>query len=145
MLLKPGFGADHGVECGNSVFYDLKNNPKINWRPLLYLVALRFKDLADGITTGLLNSVRAFFFDDSPLSKSSIKTGLVSRVHDHVSGGSIFGYKILAMGYWDGLSFYPLGFPFHREKGGQAGDLKKRLTTANKRLSVQYRVVKECR
>jgi len=145
MLLKSGLGAEHGVECGNSVFYDLKNNPKINWRSLLYLVALRFKNLADGINTGLLNSVRAFIFDDSPLPKSGIKTELVSRVHDHVSGDFIFGYKILVMGYWDGLSFYPLDFSFHREKGSQADDVKKRLTTANKRLSVQRRVVKECR
>ncbi len=69
MLLKSGLGADHGVGCGNSIFYDLKNNPKINWRSLLYLVALRFKNLADGINTGLLNSVRAFIFDDSPPAK----------------------------------------------------------------------------
>ncbi len=144
MLVKSGLGAEHGVECGNSVFYDLKNNPKVNWRSLLYLVALRFKNLADVINTGALNSVRAFIFDDSPLPKSGIKTELVSRVHDHVSGDFIFGYKILVMGYWDGLSFYPLDFSFHREKGSQADDVKKRLATANKRLSVQRQVVKEC-
>jgi len=144
MLVKSGLGPDRGVECSNNVFYDLKNNPKVNWRALLYLVALRFKNLADVVNTGAVNSVRAFIFDDSPLPKSGIKTELVSRVHDHVSGGFIFGYKILVMGYWDGLSFYPLDFSFHREKGSQVDDVKKRLTTANKRLSVQRQVVKEC-
>jgi len=69
MLVKSGLGASHGVECRNSVFYDLKNNPKVNWRSLLYLVALRFKDLAREINPGIVNNVRAFIFDDSPLPK----------------------------------------------------------------------------
>ena len=116
VLVKSGLGANHGIECSNSVFYDLKNNSKVNWRSLLYLVALRFKKLAEGINSEVVNNVRAFIFDDSPLPKSGIKTEFVSRVHDHVSGNFIFGYKILVMGYWDGLSFYPLDFSLHREK-----------------------------
>lgn len=144
LLVKSGLGANHGVECGNSVFYDLKNNPKVNWRSLLYLVALRFKHLGNEINPSeLVNKVRAFIFDDSTLPKSGIKTELVSRVHDHVSGDFIFGYKILVMGYWDGLSFYPLDFSLHREKGGQIDKVKQRLKTANKRLSIQRQVMKE--
>ena len=143
VLVKSGLGTNHGVECGNSVFYDLKNNPKVNWRSLLYLVALRFKHLAGGINSEVVNNVRAFIFDDSPLSKSGIKTELVSRIHDHVSGHFIFGYKILVMGYWDGLSFYPLDFSIHREKGGQIDKVSLRLKTANKRLSTQRQVVKK--
>jgi len=107
MLLKSGLGAEHGVKCGNSVFYDLKNNPKINWRSLLYLVALRFKNLADGINTGLLNSVRAFIFDDSPLPKSGIKTELVSRVHDHVSDDFIFWVQNFGDGILGRVKFLP--------------------------------------
>ncbi|NEW85484.1 MAG: transposase [Mariniphaga sp.] len=142
-LVKSGLTKMQGIECGNSVFYDLKNNPNINWRSLLYLVALRFRNLAGKINPEMINSVRAFIFDDSPLPKSGIKTELVSRVHDHVSGDYIFGYKILVMGYWDGLSFYPLDFSLHREKGGQVDDVKQRLTTANKRLSSQRQEVKK--
>jgi len=74
--------------------------------------------------------------------RSGIKTEFVSRIHDHVSGGFIFGYKILVMGYWDGLSSYPLDFSLHREKGGQIDDVKKRLKTANKRLSTQRKAIK---
>lgn len=142
MLVKSGLGANYGVECGNSVFYDLKNNPKVNWRSLLYLGALRFKYLAGEMNPGLKNNIRAFIFDDSPLPKSGIKTEFVSRVHDHVSDNFIFGYKILVMGYWDGLSFYPLDFSLHREKGDKIDKAKKRLTTANKRLSAQRKVMK---
>ena len=141
MLVKSGLGASFGIECGNSVFYDLKNNPKVDWRSMLYLVALRFKHLSGEIHPKAKNSVRAFIVDDSPLAKSGIKTELVSRIHDHVSKGFIFGYKILVLGYWDGFSFYPLDFSLHREKGGEIDDVKKRLATTNKRLSTQRQVM----
>ncbi|MCP4178356.1 MAG: transposase, partial [bacterium] len=142
-LVKSGLGVNYGVECSNSVFYDLKNNSKVNWRSLLYLVALRFKHNAESVNTNLKNNTGSFIFDDSPLPKSGVKTEFVSRIHDHVSGNFILGYKILVMGYWDGLSFYPLDFSLHREKGGQWDKVKKRLKTANKRLSVQRHVVKK--
>jgi hypothetical protein len=38
-FLKSGLAQAKGVDCGNSVFYNLKNNPKVNWRSLLYLVS----------------------------------------------------------------------------------------------------------
>jgi predicted nucleic acid-binding Zn-ribbon protein len=139
-LVKSGLSSNYGVECGNNVFYDLKNNPKINWRSLLYLIALRFKYLSKSVNSDIIGNVRAFIFDDSTLPKSGIKTEFVSRVHDHVSGDFIFGYKIMVMGYWDGLSFYPLDFTLHREKGGQIDKVKQRLSTTNKRLAAQRQV-----
>ena len=143
LLVTSGLAQAQGVDCGNSVFYDLKNNPKVNWRSLLYLVVLRFRNLAGKLNPNLTGNVRAFIFDDSPLPKTSHKTELVSRVHDHVSGAFILGYKILVMGYWDGLSFYPLDFSIHREKGGQIDSVKQILETANKRLKSQRQVLKE--
>lgn len=140
MLVRSGLGSNYGATCGNNVFYDLKNNPKVNWRSLLYLIALRFKHLAESVDPEIMGNVRAFIFDDSTLPKSGIKTEFVSRVHDHVSGDFIFGYKIMVMGYWDGLSFYPLDFTLHREKGGRVDKVKQRLATANKRLAAQRRV-----
>jgi len=142
-LVKSGLGSNYGVACGNNVFYDLKNNPKVNWRSLLYLIALRFKHLGESVNPEIMGNVRAFIFDDSTLPKSGIKTEFVSRVHDHVSGDFIFGYKIMVMGYWDGLSFYPLDFTLHREKGGQIDKVKHRLATANKRLAAQRQIKNE--
>ncbi|MCP3928245.1 MAG: transposase, partial [Bacteroidetes bacterium] len=132
-----GLGADCKVECGNSVFYDLKNNHKINWRSLLWLVALRIKNLTAKLNIEAANNIRALIIDDSPLPKSGIKAEFVSRVHDHVSGDYIFGYKILVLGYWDGVSFYAVDFSIHREKGNKIEKVKKRLETANRRLAIQ--------
>lgn len=143
LLVTSGLAQAQGIDCGNSVFYDLKNNPKVNWRSLLYLVVLRFRNLAGKLNPNLIYNIRAFIFDDSPLPKTSHKTELVSRVHDHVSGSFILGFKILVMGYWDGLSFYPLDFSIHREKGGQIDSVKQSLETANKRLKSQRQVLKE--
>jgi len=143
LLVKSPLAQAQGIDCGNSVYYDLKNNPKINWRSLLHLVVLRFRNLAGELNPNLTNNIRAFIFDDSTLPKTSYKTELVSRVHDHVSGSFILGYKILVMGYWDGLSFYPLDFSIHREKGGKADNVKQSLDTANKRLKSQRQVLKE--
>lgn len=128
--------------CSNNVFYDFKNNPKVNWRALLYLVALRFKNLSKELTPEELNKVRAIIVDDSPLEKSGKKIEYTSRLYDHVSDDFIFGYKILVMGYWDGLSFYPLDFSLHREKGHKIDNVKEQLQTANKRLSSQRQEVK---
>jgi len=141
-LLASGHQGLHGSGCGQSVYYDLKNNPKVNWRALLYLVALRFKNLAGEITPESLQQVRAIIFDDSPLGKSGKKIEYTSRIHDHVSGDFIFGYKILVMGYWDGLSFYPLDFSLHREKGSKIDEEKSKLQTANRRLNNQRQEVK---
>jgi hypothetical protein len=143
LLAKSNLAQAQGVDSGNSVYYDLKNNPKVNWRSLLFLVAMRFMDLAGKVNPNMANAIRAFIFDDSPLPKTSSKTELVSRVHDHVSGDFILGYKLLVMGYWDGLSFYPLDFSIHREKGGQIGTVKQSLEIANKRLKSQRHVLKE--
>ena len=110
---------------------------------MLHLVVSRFRNLAGELNPNLINNIRAFIFDDSTLLKTSHKTELVSRVHDHVSGSFILGYKILVMGYWDGLSFYPLDFSIHREKGGKADNVKQSLDTANKRLKSQRQVLKE--
>lgn len=143
ILVKSGLAQAQGIDCGNSVYYDLKNNPKVNWRSLLYLVVLRFRKLSQELNPNLTNNIRAFIFDDSTLPKTSHKTELVSRVHDHVSGSFVLGYKILVMGYWDGLSFYPLDFSIHREKGGQIDNVKQSLDTVNKRLKSQRQVLQE--
>jgi len=143
LLVNSPLVQNNGIDCGNSVFYDLKNNPKVNWRSLLYLVALRFRNLSGRINPNLTKTVLAFIIDDSPLPKTSHKTELVSRVHDHVSRDYILGYKLLVIGYWDGLSFYPIDFSIHREKGSQIETVKQKLETANKRLRSQRQVLKE--
>ncbi|MBA7557273.1 hypothetical protein ES705_50019 [subsurface metagenome] len=105
-LVKNGFD-DSLSGCGKDVYYDLKNNEKINWRSLLWLVALRFKKISSSLNSYVEKvKLRAFIADDSLLAKTGEKTEFISHVHDHVSGNFMLGYKLLVLGYWDSDSFY---------------------------------------
>jgi hypothetical protein len=99
-------------------YYDLLGNENINWRSILYLFAKRYLNLS-GRITDYSGKVRALIFDDSPTEKRGKKIEGVSKVHDHVTGRFIFGYKLLVCGYWDGGSFIPIDFSLHRERGDQ--------------------------
>jgi len=98
-------------------FYRLKNNPGIYWREILWLFSTKFIKLATENGEKVSDAVRCLIFDDSTLPKSGRYIEKVSRVWDHVSNSCILGYKLLAMGYWDGVSFIPLDFSLHRERG----------------------------
>jgi hypothetical protein len=97
-------------------YYDLLGNEHINWRVILYLFARRYLSLSSRIAAHSGKS-RALIFDDSPLEKSGKKIEAVSKMHDHVTGRFLFGYKLLVCGYWDGESFIPIDFSLHRERG----------------------------
>ncbi len=108
--------SDH-IEARKDVFYRLKNNPKICWRRILWLFSVKFIKLAEENGSVNRNAVRCLIFDDSTLPKTGRYVEKVSRVWDHVLNRCILGYKLLAMGYWDGASFIPLDFSLHRERG----------------------------
>ena len=63
---------------------------------------------------------KCLIFDDSSLPKTGKYIEKVSRMWDHVSRRYILGFKLLAMGYWDSVSFIPLDFSLHREGGKNA-------------------------
>jgi hypothetical protein len=105
------------IEGSKNPYYDLLGNENINWRLILYLFAKRYLSLS-GKITDYRGKVKALIFDDSSTEKSGKKIEGVSRVHDHVTGRFILGYKILVCGYWDGGNFIPVDFSLHRERGG---------------------------
>jgi len=111
--------ADH-IEARKDVFYRLKNNPGICWRMILWMFGLKFIKLT--ATQGENNSdtPKCLILDDSDLPKTGRYIEKISRIFDHVSKRFILGYKLLAMGYWDGASFIPLDFSLHRERGSNA-------------------------
>jgi len=81
-------------------------------------------------------------FDDSPIEKSGKKIEAVSKMHDHVTGRYIFGYKLLICGYWDGGSFIPVDFSLHRERGGELDKARKKRNRAKrkaKQAELDYR------
>lgn len=114
------------LEMGKKdVYYDVKNNEFINWRSLLLLHAKRFQYLMLQNKSTTIDGIKATVFDDTPIKKTGMKTEKVSVNHDHVSGEFILGYKLLVCGFWDGGSFIPLDFSFHRERGTKVDKLIK--------------------
>ena len=97
-------------------YYDLLGSEHINWRSILYLFAKRYLNLS-GRITDYYGKIKALIFDDSPAEKRGNKIEGVSKVHNHVTGRYILGYKILVCGYWDGGNFIPVDFSLHRERG----------------------------
>ena len=110
------FGKVSGIKGSKNPYYDLLGNEYICWRSILYMFAMRYLHLVSRIRE-CEGHIRALIFDDSPIEKRGKKIEGVSKVHDHVTGRFIFGYKILVCGYWDGVNFIPIDFSLHRERG----------------------------
>jgi len=122
------------IQGKKDVYYDVKNNEFIDWRGLLILHAKRLRYLLLKNDSTIIKGIKAIIFDDTFLEKTGVKTEKVSRTYDHVSGLHLFGYKLLVCGFWDGGSFIPLDFSFHRERGAANDDLIKAFKKANKAL-----------
>ena len=110
------FGKLTNSNGSKNPYYDLLGNEYISWRTILYLFAKRYLSLSTRIADHS-SKIRALIFDDTVTGKSGKKIEGVSKIHDHVSGRFVFGYKVLVCGYWDGNSFIPIDFSLHRERG----------------------------
>ena len=75
-------------------------------------------------------------FDDTVIAKTGRCIENISRVWDYVSNRYILAFKMLLMGYCDGVSFIPLDFSFHREKGKNK---EKPFGLKTKELKKQYK------
>lgn len=130
------------IASGKNPYYDIQGNEHVNWRVILYLFAKRFMTLSAHIADHS-DKVRALIFDDSLLEKSGKKIENVSRVHDHVSGQFVFGYKILVCGYWDGNSFIPIDFSLHRERGNKLDKARKQANKARQKVKQSVKAYQE--
>jgi len=117
-------------------FYQLKNNSKISWRNLLFGIAKRFQILLSTSFDENTKLIRALIIDDTTATKTGKHIEGTGYVHDHVSARFVLGFKILVLGYWDGVSFIPIDFSIHREK--RDGELKK----AQKRIEKKKTIIK---
>ncbi|MDT8431228.1 MAG: transposase [Bacteroidales bacterium] len=111
------YGKQIEKESGKNPYYDMLGNEDVPWRVILYLFARRYLSLISRIADHSKHVIRALIFDDSPLEKTGWKIEGVSKIHDHVTGRYILGFKLLVSGYWDGNSFIPIDFSLHRERG----------------------------
>ena len=109
------------IEARKDVFYRLKNNAQVCWRKILWMFALKAIKIGRQKGSAADDALKCLVFDDSTLAKTGEYFERISRVWDHVSNRFILGYKFLLMGYWDGVSFIPLDFSLHREKGKNKG------------------------
>jgi hypothetical protein len=134
------YGKVANIVGSKNPYYDLLGNEYISWRAILYLFASRYLSLSGRIGK-CVGKIRALIFDDSALEKSGAKIEGVSKVHDHVTGRFILGYKILVCGYWDGDNFIPVDFSLHRERGGEldkARDKRNRARRKAKQAEALY-------
>lgn len=89
--------------------YEFLKNPRYNWRKFLLglvTVVVRFMDV-------LTNEQRekVLIIDDSTYDRSRSKVvELLAWVHDHNANRSLKGFKLMTLGWSDGVSFLPLDF-----------------------------------
>lgn len=115
-------------------YYDLKNNELIDWRLVLKLLRQQFGILTQSDKANENGKTTAFIADDTTVMKTGYKIENISKVHDHTINGYLLGFKILVLGRFDGISFIPVDFSIHREKGRGSDQEKKRLKKATEKL-----------
>jgi len=126
------FGKQADRDSSKNPYYDLLGNENINWRSILYLFVKRYLNLSGRIAP-YSGKIRALIFDDSPIEKSGKKIEAVSKMHDHVTGRFLFGYKLLVCGYWDGGNFIPVNFSLHRERGSELDKARNKRNRARRK------------
>jgi hypothetical protein len=89
--------------------YEFLKNPRYNWRTFLLglvTVVVRFMDV---LTSEQREKV--LIIDDSTYNRSRSKVvELLAWVHDHNANRSLKGFKLMTLGWSDGVSFLPLDF-----------------------------------
>jgi len=104
-----GIVKNDSVPFGKDAAYDLLNNPRHNWRRFMLCLVVKVVSFCSLLTSDEREKV--LVFDDSTYDRSrSKKVELLSWVHDHNSGRSLKGFKLLTLGWSDGASFLPLDF-----------------------------------
>ena len=116
------------LEFRKDAAYEFLKNPRYNWRKFLLglvTVVVRFMDV---LTSEQREKV--LIIDDSIYDRSRSKVvELLAWVHDHNANRSLKGFKLMTLGWSDGVSFLPLDFIFC-----SASDASKRLQGIRKEL-----------
>lgn len=105
------------LDTGKNCYYRMMTRTSMNWRKLLYGMALRFQAIIrkeHAVDAGL---PKCYILDDTTLEKSGITMEHISRVFDHVKGKCVLGYKLLLCAFFDGKTTLPIDFSLHMEKG----------------------------
>lgn len=89
--------------------YDFLKRPTHNWRKFLLSLAVRVIQFFNTLTDE--KRERVLIFDDSTYDRSRSKVvELLAWIFDHNSGRRLKGFKMLTLGWSDGVNFLPLDF-----------------------------------
>ena len=117
-----------GLGFGKDAAYEFLKHPRYNWRKLLLdlvSVAVRFMEVLTGE-----QREKVLIIDDSTYDRSrSRMVELLAWVHDHTVSRSLKGFRLLTLGWSDGVSFLPLDFVLC-----SSADASKRLQGIRKEL-----------
>jgi hypothetical protein len=109
-------GVNYLCKADDNTFYRLMNNPLVQWRKLLLSFATQFITIVKN-NTHTTKAIKCFVIDDTDIVKTGTKFEFISRVFNHVTRRCELGFKLLALGFWDGKSLIAVDFSLHREKG----------------------------
>ena len=104
-----GIVQNSALDFRKDAAYDFLENPRHNWRRFMLLLAIR---VAQFFNT-LINEERerVLIFDHSTYNRCRSKVvELLAWVHDHTTNRKLKGFKLLSLGWSDGVSFLPLDF-----------------------------------
>jgi len=91
------------------VVYDLLENPRYNWRQFLFRLVVKIISVLELLTSEEREKV--LVVDDSDYERPrSKKVELLDRIFDHNSRKYLKGFKMLTLGWGDGVTFLPLDF-----------------------------------
>ncbi|NCB44854.1 MAG: transposase [Clostridia bacterium] len=99
------------------VYYRLKNDPRIDWRMITYMLVNRFLFMVRIHQEDPSDKPRCLIADDTVLPKRGKTIEGIGKVFDHKDHGYKLGFKGLFLSLFDGKSFLPLDFSMHSEKG----------------------------
>jgi len=104
-----GIVTNEGLGFKKDTAYTLLKNPCHNWRSFMLKVAIKVVTVFSLLTDEEREKV--LIIDDSTYDRSRSKfVELLARIFDHNSKTYLNGFKLLTLGWSDGVSFLPLDF-----------------------------------
>lgn len=104
-----GIVRNHSLGFKKDAAYDFLKNPRHNWRKFLLSLSASVARFFGFLTDE--GRVRVLVIDDSTYDRCRSKVvELLAWVRDHNSNRSLKGFRMLTLGWSDGVSFLPLDF-----------------------------------
>lgn len=105
---------------GKDTVYRFLDQPTFNWRRFLLVLSSSTIHKVSRLTGH--DRRKVLIVDDSAYRRDrSKKVELLSKLYDHASGGYYKGFKMLTLGWSDGMTFLPVDFSLQSSKKTENG------------------------